>query len=94
MRFNFFKRHSTERSGKLDNIVHYAPITIYVITTLVGLKIFARRDELTSLETKIITYLNANFASKESYQDLKDQIKELRTDVKELKNLIIEKLRK
>lgn len=78
----------------MDNLVQYAPITIYVITTLIGLKIFARRDELTSLETKIITYLTANFASKESYTDLKDQIKELRTDVKELKTLIIDKLRK
>lgn len=75
----------------MDNIQQYAPITIYVITTLVGLKIFARRDELTSLETKIITYLNANFASKESYQDLKDQIKELRSDVREIKNLLIDR---
>ena len=75
----------------MDNIQQYAPITIYVITTLIGLKIFARRDELTSLETKIITYLNANFASKESYQDLKDQIKELRSDVREIKNLLIDR---
>ena len=75
----------------MDNIQQYAPITIYVITTLVGLKIFARRDVLTSLETKIITYLNANFASKESYQDLKDQIKELRSDVREIKNLLIDR---
>ena len=78
----------------MDNLIQYAPITIYVITTLVGLRIFARRDELTSLETKLITYFTANFASKESYNDLKDQIKALRTDVKELKTLIIDKLRK
>ena len=94
MRYNAIRRCLIERGGKLDNLVQYAPITIYVITTLIGLKIFARRDELTSLETKIITYLTANFASKESYTDLKDQIKELRTDVKELKTLIIDKLRK
>lgn len=74
--------------------MQYAPITIYVITTLIGLKIFARREELTSLETKIITYINANFASKESYQDLKDQLKEVRNDIREIKNLIIDKFRK
>lgn len=74
--------------------MQYAPITIYVITTLIGLKIFARREELTSLETKIITYINANFASKESYQDLKDQLKEVRNDIREVKNLIIDKFRK
>lgn len=78
----------------MTDLTQYAPITIYVITTLVGLKIFARRDELTSLETKIITYINANFASKESFQDLKDQIKEVRNDVREIKNLLIDKLRK
>lgn len=78
----------------MDNLTQYAPITIYVITTLIGLKIFARRDELTSLETKLVTYLNANFASKESYQDLKDQIKEVREDIREIKNLLIDGRRK
>lgn len=78
----------------MDNLTQYAPITIYIITTLIGLKIFARRDELTSLETKIITYINANFASKESFQDLKDQIKGVRDDVREIRNMLIEKLRK
>jgi hypothetical protein len=78
----------------LDNLQQYAPITLYIITTLLGLKIFARRDELTSLETKIITYINASFVSKESYQDLKDQIKDVKTDVREIKNLIIQGYKK
>lgn len=78
----------------MDNLQQYAPITLYIITTLLGLKIFARRDELTSLETKIITYINASFVSKESYQDLKDQIKDVKTDVREIKNLIIQGYKK
>lgn len=78
----------------MDNLQQYAPITVYVITTLIGLKIFARRDELTSLETKIITYIIDNFVSKDSYQDLKDQIKEVRNDVRDIKNLLLNKFRK
>lgn len=78
----------------MDNFHQYAPLTLYIITTLLGLKIFARRDELTSLETKIITYINASFVSKESYQDLKDQIKDVKTDVREIKNLILQGYKK
>lgn len=77
----------------MDNFAQYAPATIYIITTLIGLKIFARRDELTSLETKLITYINANFISKENFQDLKDQIREVKEEVREIRNLLINKLK-
>ena len=41
----------------MEELSLYAPLAIYVITLAIQLKIFARADELTKLEAKLMTYM-------------------------------------
>lgn len=77
----------------MENLNDYAPIVIYVITTLIGLKVFARREEILALETRLLLYINEHFTKVENHNDLKEQISELRKDVTDIKNLLIENIR-
>lgn len=77
----------------MDNWLIYAPCGLFVISILVSLKLFARSDELTALETKIMTYAVEHFVSKDTYSDnhkaLQDQMLQIHQDVSDVKNILI-----
>jgi len=77
----------------MDNLVIYAPCVLYVITTLIQLKVFARTDELATLRAELIAYATEHFVKQETYQDnhkaLQDQMLQIHQDVSDVKNLLI-----
>lgn len=77
----------------MDNIALYAPCALYVITTIIQLKIFARTDELAALKAELITYTTEHFVKQETYQDnhkaLQNQMLQIHQDVSDVKNLLI-----
>lgn len=77
----------------MDNLIIYAPCLLYIITTLVQLKIFARSEELTQLEARMTKYINDNFTRIQTYSDnhkaLQEQISQIHQDVSDVKNLLI-----
>lgn len=77
----------------MDNWIIYAPCAIFVITTLINLKIFARTEDLTKLEARMIKYTNENFTPKDIYsanhKALQEQISQIHQDVSDVKNLLI-----
>lgn len=78
---------------KVEELSLYAPLAVYVITLLIQLKIFAREEELTKLEAKLMTYMAENFVREENYRDnhkaLQDQMAQIHNDVSDVKNLLI-----
>lgn len=91
--YKVFSQYATAGSGNLDNLYILAPCILYIITTLINLKIFARCDELTKLESGITKYINHNFVRLENYSDnhksLQEQISQIHQDVSDVKNLLI-----
>lgn len=77
----------------MDNLVIYAPCALFIITTVVQLKIFARTEELTKLEARMIKYINDNFVKESIYADnhkaLQTDIAQMRQDISDVKNLLI-----
>lgn len=77
----------------MDNLIIFAPFALYVITTLIQLKIFARTDELSALKAELITYAAEHFVKQDTYQDnhkaLQDQMLQIHQDVSDVKNLLI-----
>lgn len=77
----------------MDNYIIYAPCALFIITTLIQLKIFARNDELTKVEARMTKYINDNFVRREVYSDnhkaLQEQISQIHQDVSDVKNLLI-----
>jgi len=57
------------------------------------MKIFARTEDLTKLEARMITYINDNFVKESVYADnhkaLQTDITQMRQDVSDVKNLLI-----
>lgn len=77
----------------MDNWIIFAPCALFVITTLVQMKIFARSEDLTKLEAKLITYVNETFVKESVYADnhkaLQIDITQMRQDISDVKNLLI-----
>lgn len=77
----------------MENWLVYAPCALFVITTLVQLKIFARAEELTKLEARMTKYINDNFVRRDTYTEnhksLQEQISQIHQDVSDVKNLLI-----
>lgn len=78
---------------KMEELNIYAPLAVYIITLLIQLKIFARAEELTKLEAKLMTYMAENFVREENYRDnhkaLQGQMAQIHQDVSDVKNLLI-----
>lgn len=77
----------------MDNLAIYAPCALYIITTLIQLKIFARTDELATLKAELIGYMAEHFVKQDTYQDnhkaLQNQMLQIHQDVSDVKNLLI-----
>lgn len=77
----------------MDNLIIYAPYAVYVILTLINLKIFARTEDLKGLKAELMTYASEHFVSREVYSDnhkaLQDQMLQIHTDVSDVKNILI-----
>lgn len=77
----------------MDNFLIFAPCVLFVITTLIQMKIFARNDEVTKLEARMTKYINDNFVRRDTYTEnhnsLQEQISQIHRDVSDVKNLLI-----
>lgn len=77
----------------MDNLLIFAPCVLFVITTLIQMKIFARNDEVTKLEARMTKYINDNFVRRDTYSEnhnsLQEQISQIHRDVSDVKNLLI-----
>lgn len=77
----------------MDNLIVYGACALYVINTIIGLKIFARTEELNKLEASLMKYAMEHFLSKDTYnlnhQFLQEQIVDIRKDISDVKDLLI-----
>ncbi len=77
----------------MENLIIFAPCVLFVITTLIQMKIFARNDEVTKLEARMTKYINDNFVRRDTYTEnhnsLQEQISQIHRDVSDVKNLLI-----
>lgn len=77
----------------MDNLIIFGPCALFIITTIVQLKIFARSEGLTKLEARMTQYVNDNFTRIQTYSDnhkaLQEQISQIHQDVSDVKNLLI-----
>ncbi len=77
----------------MDNWIIFAPCVLFVITTLIQMRVFARTEDLTKLEARMITYINDNFVKESIYTDnhkaLQADITQMRQDISDVKNLLI-----
>ena len=76
-----------------EHLIMYAPYVLFVITSLISLKIFARTEELSKLKADLMTYAAEHFVSKDTYSDnhkaLQDQMLQIHQDVSDVKNILI-----
>lgn len=77
----------------MDNFLIYGPCALFVITTLISVKIFARSEDLLKLKAELLEYMNNNFVKESIYADnhkaLQQDIAQMRQDVSDVKNLLI-----
>lgn len=77
----------------MDNLIIFAPCALFIITTLIQLKIFARTEELTALKAELITYAAEHFVKQDTYQDnhkaLQNQMLQIHKDISDVKNILI-----
>lgn len=77
----------------MEQYVMYGACALYVINTIIGLKIFARTEELNKLEASLMKYAMEHFLSKDTYnlnhQFLQEQIVDIRKDISDVKDLLI-----
>lgn len=77
----------------MEQYVMYGACALYVINTIIGLKIFARTEELNKLEAQLMKYAMEHFLSKDTYnlnhQFLQEQIVDIRKDISDVKDLLI-----
>lgn len=71
---------------------------VYVITLLLQIKIFARTDEVKSLEIQLIKYVNDNFVQNKIYMDnqneMRKQLSQVHADINDIKELLISMVKK
>nr|DAJ74751.1 MAG TPA: hypothetical protein [Caudoviricetes sp.] len=79
----------------MDNIILYAPYALFIIISLVNLKIFARSDEISVLKAYLITYMSEHYVSDKTYREnhksLQEQLAQIHTDINDVKNILISK---
>ena len=77
----------------MEIYIVYGACALYVINTIIGLKIFARTEELNKLEASLTRYVMENFLSKDIYnlnhKYLQEQIVDMRKDISDMKDLLI-----
>lgn len=77
----------------MTDYVMYGACALYVINTIIGLKIFARTEELNKLEAQLMKYAMEHFLSKDTYNlnhsFLQEQIVDIRKDISDVKDLLI-----
>lgn len=77
----------------MENWLVYAPCALFVITTLIQIKVFARSEDLTKQEAKMTKYINDHFVRRDTYTEnhksLQEQISQIHQDVSDVKNLLI-----
>lgn len=82
----------------MTDYVMYGACALYVINTIIGLKIFARTEELNKLEAQLMKYAMEHFLSKDTYnlnhQFLQEQIVDIRKDISDVKDLLIKVISK
>lgn len=76
-----------------EDWIIYAPCVLVAISVLINLKLFARYDEITALEAKLMTYASEHFVGKDTYSSnhkaLQDQMLQIHQDVSDVKNILI-----
>lgn len=77
----------------MEHLIIFAPCALFVITLIVQLNIFARSDDLSKLEAKIMKHTAENFVNYKIYHDnhisLETRITQIDNNVQEVKNLLI-----
>lgn len=77
----------------MELYVMYGACALYIINTIIGLKIFARTEELNKLEASLTKYVMEHFLSKDIYninhKYLQEQIVDMRKDISDMKDLLI-----
>lgn len=76
-----------------EHVLTYSSISIYIITLLIQLGIFAKTSELKALEVKIMTYIAEHYVTdttyRENHRTLQDQISQIQSDISDIKNILI-----
>lgn len=79
----------------MDNLMLYAPYALFVVISLVNLKIFARSDEISVLKAYLIEYMSEHYVSDKTYREnhksLQEQLAQIHTDINDVKNILIRK---
>ena len=82
----------------MENYLVWGACALYVINTIIGLKIFARTEELNKLEASLMKYAMEHFLTKETYninhQFLQEQITNIHRDISDMKDLLIKVIAK
>lgn len=77
----------------MSDYILWGACALYVINTIIGLKIFARTEELNKLEASLMKYAMEHFLTKETYnlnhQFLQEQITNIHRDISDMKDLLI-----
>lgn len=77
----------------MSDYILWGACALYVINTIIGLKIFARTEELNKLEASLMKYSMEHFLAKETYnlnhQFLQEQITNIHRDISDVKDLLI-----
>lgn len=84
----------------MENFNFYTPYALFIIAIILNLKIFARAEEVRTLEVQIkdlkaelMTYAGEHFVSRDTYSDnhkaLQSDILQIRNDTADVKNLLI-----
>lgn len=77
----------------MDNWIIYAPCTLFVLTTLLNIKIFARSEDLSKLKADLMTYAAEHFVTKDTYSDsqkaLQSHMLQIHNEISDVKNMLI-----
>lgn len=77
----------------MDNLLLYAPCALFVITTIVSMRIFARTGDVKAMEAKLMTYAMEHFVTRDIYADnhkaLQSQMLQIQHDISEVKTILI-----
>lgn len=80
----------------MELYIAYGAVALYIINTLIGLKIFARTEELNKLEASLIRYASERYLSKDMYnanhQALQEQIMQIHRDISDMKEMLFKAL--
>lgn len=76
-----------------SHFIIFAPCAVFVIVLLIQLNIFARTSELKAIEAKLMTYAMEHFVTRDTYnlnhKALQDNLAQIRQDISDVRNLLI-----